>query len=199
MQQVAEQVRHLIPEEKRVNTVMESEGKQGRWVVSQHTVIIRAEQVAIAIPQDEVTFSKWIRHFVQLDVMPWDVKLFKGSTYVPDARNSLHQKFLNSGVEYLFMMDSDTAPPYDAIGRLLAHQKPVVCGWYRAKYEDDEETYERPDHLYPVVYDYDHYDKPDKYHPHGQHQYKMREEPGTGLEQVDGIGAGCMLMHRDVA
>lgn len=196
MVQVADQVRHLVPNA--VNRSVHSV-KDGPRTVSQHAVIIRSEQIALAMPMDEVMFSKWFRYYVQMDVMPWDIKLFKSSTYLPDARNDLHRQFIDSGVEYMLMVDSDTAPPYDVINRLLAHKKPVVCGWYRAKYENDEETNNPPDHTYPVVYDYERYAAPDKWHPQGQHQYKMREEPGTGLEQVDGVGAGCMLMRRDVA
>jgi hypothetical protein len=33
----------------------------------------------------------------------------------------------------------------------------------------------------------------------GFNEWSPRHEPGTGFEKVDGAGAGCWFMHRDVA
>ena len=153
---------------------------------------MRTQPIAIGIPMDEVWFGKTVKRLFELDLMPWDMKLFVSSTYVPDARNKIHSAFLESGYDYLFMMDSDTGGPFDVIDRLLKHKKQVVCGWYPAKMEDHSK-------IYPVVYDYKGYKQKSEHYAHGQHHYKQREKPGTGLEKVDGVGAGCMMMHRTVA
>jgi hypothetical protein len=87
------------------------------------------------------------------------------------------------GDEYLFMLDSDVLPPPNIVNILIAHDLPMVGAWYSTK--------KLPNH--PVVYDFNHTDE------NGIDIYDKRYEEGTGLEQVDGAGAGCWLMRRDVA
>ena len=145
-------------------------------------VRLRTESIYWAFPMDELMFSSWFLNFINLDFMPWDSFGVQLNTYLPDARNYLHEKFLKSGLEYMVMLDSDVLPPPDFIQRLMGHNKPMVGGWYRKKGGNSE----------PVVYDYVQNDK-------GIHWWSIRKEPGQGLEQVDGAGAGCWLMKREVA
>lgn len=148
------------------------------------TVVIRAKPICWAIPTDEVLFSRFFSNFMRLRVMPWDDIYTTGSTYLPAARNTLHDLFLeNSECEHLVMLDSDVLPPPDFLARLMAHNLPMVGGWYRKK----------ADPYPPCVYDYE------KTEVDGVHWWKGREQPGTGLERVDAAGAGCWLMRRDVA
>lgn len=144
---------------------------------------IRHKPVTWGFCFDEVTFSKWVVNIFRLPLMPWDSFATTQSTYLPDARNTVHSNFLETECEYLVMLDSDVLPPPDFLDRLLAHHLPMVGGWYRKKGEP----------YAPVVYDYHHTD------PDGIRKYNMRREPGKGLEQVDAAGAGCWLIRRDVA
>lgn len=191
LEQVAQIIRAKVPADKLVNGMKYSQAG-GEWQEDAHPLMIRTQPVVIGCPMDEIWFAKSVRGLWQMDIMPWDMKILKGSTYVPDARNDIHQAFLDSGYEYLYMMDSDTMGPYDTIHRLLGHKKPVVSGWYPAKMVDRSK-------VYPVVYDYVKFTPASKRYRDGQHHYKRREEIGQGLEKVDGVGAGCLLMHRDVA
>lgn len=147
-------------------------------------VKLRITPVAWGVPMDEVCFSLWMINFVRLPVMPWDVMINTVSTYLPDARNGVHQRFLeDTDVKWLFMLDSDVLPPPSALDKLIAHNLPIVGGWYRVKGGKSN----------PVVYDY--LGPGDD----GKEHWKQRQGPGEGLEQVDGAGAGCWLMTRETA
>jgi hypothetical protein len=146
-------------------------------------VIIRKTPIMWGIPCDEVMFSKFFTQFNKnAGVMPWDAFAIAESTYLPKARNIIHNAFLESNVNYLAMIDSDVLfPPY-AFNRMIAHKLPIVSGWYKNKKGDP----------YPIVYDFG---------VEGEKEitWKHRKEAGTGLEQVDGFGAGCVLMTRHAA
>ncbi len=155
-------------------------------------IMIRVNPIAWGIPFDEVTFSKWTQHMLgNIRPMPWDDTIFAGSTYLPDARNIIHGRFvLESSCEWLMMLDSDVMPPPGFENKLLDHmmnnpQIRMIGGWYKLK--DGSNS--------PVVYHHDGFDDD------GIAQYLKYEkkEIGKGLEMVDAAGAGCWLMHRDVA
>lgn len=147
---------------------------------------IRTTPVFWGIPCDEITFSKfWIMFNRHAHKMPWDDFAASEGTYLPKARNFIHDGFLlNSDLPYLMMLDSDTIFPDYIIDRLVSHKLPIVGGWYRDKKASDH---------HPVVFDFE--KETDK----GVIVWKHRNQPGTGLEKVDGMGAGCWLMRRDVA
>jgi hypothetical protein len=144
---------------------------------------IRYKPVTWGIPFDEVVYSRWVVNLLRTSMMPWDSFSTSQATYILDARNTIHEQFLQTDCEYLVMLDSDVIPPPNFLDRLLAHHLPIVGGWYRMK----------ADPYPPVVYDFNRIDE------EGIHKYIMRKEPGTGLENVDAAGAGCWLMHRKVA
>jgi len=147
---------------------------------------IRATQVFWGIPMDEITFSLWMSSFIQTQIMPWDNFHFCMNTYLPEARNQIHRAFVKSGCEWLAMLDSDVIPPPDFIYKLLSSGKKMIGGWYCKK------AWDKPEERYPVVYD-------DGGMKEGIHYWMIRKKPGIGLEKVDSAGAGCWLMHRDVA
>ena len=145
---------------------------------------IRTDIVCWGIPMDEIMYAKFFSNFMQLMKMPWDSVITTESTYLPDARNCIHNLFLETGdAPYLMMLDSDVLPPPHLVSTLLAHNKDIVGGWYRKKSRTN---------AHPVVYDFEREDE------HGIF-YKARLEAGTGMEKVDGMGAGCWLMSRELA
>ena len=144
--------------------------------------------MAWGIPMDEVMFSKFFQCFVKNShIMPWDHLLMTECTYLPDARNEIHNAFLTkSSAPYLMMFDTDILFPSHTVDMLMAHNLPVVCGWYPNK----NPIY--PPH--PIVYDY-----VGKTARGGKDGWKHRREPGVGLEKVGGVGMGCVLMSREAA
>jgi hypothetical protein len=149
-----------------------------------HPVKIRTIPVMWGIPCDELGFSKFWRRFVTTaNYMPWDSFAISEGTYLEKARNRIHNNFLTSNLPYLMMLDSDILFPPDTLERLLVHKLPMVGGWYKDKNAEDH---------HPVIYDF----IEDK---DGMAIFRHRKEPGTGLERVGGMGAGCWLMSREVA
>lgn len=181
--QLVEQLKQnkSLPKER---LVVEKTG-QGTAVNSRKPVVLRTTPVAWLLPFDEVCYARWVKHVInQRLVMPWDDTITSESTYISEARNTLHRQFLEeSSLDWAVMLDSDVLPPPDFVQRLLAHHKHMVGGWYRKK----------GDPYPPCVYDFVHQDG------EGIAWWQVKEKPGTGLEQVDGAGAGCWLMHRSVA
>ena len=151
---------------------------------------IRITQVCWAFPMDEVVFSPWVTNLLFLRPMPWDEILTIKHTYLPDARNKLHEQYVNEAhADWLFMLDSDVCPPPDTLDRLLLHHKrdprrKMLGGWYRKKGEPYD----------PVVYEYAKRENDAMW----WRNYSV-DEIGEGLERVDGAGAGCWLMHREIA
>lgn len=154
--------------------------------------MVRVTPICWGIPFDEVVFSKWVKHMLSsVTPQPWDDRIVTGSTYLPDARNLIHEQYLEeSKSEYLFLLDSDVIPPPNIVGTLLGHIQQredvwIVGGFYRKKAEPYQ----------PVVYHEAGFDD------RGIMQYDQygNNEVGEGLEEVDAAGAGCWMVHRSVA
>ena len=154
---------------------------------------IRTQAIAIGIPFDELSFSQFTVNLLGLHIMPWDNPITTTSTYLPLARNQIHDIFVENKDQgsHLLMLDSDILAPPNIISALLKHNKPMVGGYYHKKekypikkLDGSIEIIQRP-----VVYDY--LDE--------RGGFIQRTFPSTGLERVDGAGAGCWLMSRTVA
>lgn len=188
---VAEKLKGRIPE-----AVVHTEHNGSETGFIRRTLQIRTTPVTIGIPMDELMFSKFFSNFVCLSIMPWDNFITTASTLVHEARNIIHDIYLEKSLSpYLFMLDSDVLPPPDIIERLITDDKPVIGGFYRKK---EKFPVKKPDGSLteiqrPVIYDYSHYDKDKK-----RHMYNQRIGDGKGIERVDGMGAGCWLIKREV-
>jgi hypothetical protein len=136
--------------------------------------------VAWGVPMMQTVYSRWFVNFMDLHPKPEEPFLWTIASVIIEARNRIHRRFLTATrAEWLVMLDSDVTPPPDFLPRLMAHNKPMVGGWYRMKDADN----------YPVVFDF----------APTSSQWTQRKRPGKGLESIDGAGAGCWLMHRSVA
>jgi len=118
------------------------------------------------------------------------------------ARNLAVEEFLKSPATHLFFLDSDSVPKADIVLRLLQYDKPVTSGWYL----------DRGGHGLPVVLRIIAKVMPKcmkclikepKKFPDWR-AYKLGElltipkEKKTGLVKVDGVGAGALLIKREV-
>lgn len=91
------------------------------------------------------------------------------------ARNAICMRALEIGATYVFMLDSDVIPPHDAVLRLMNHRFPIVSGMYCRR---------SPPAAVPVMMK-----------PVGQ--WVTQFKPNS-LVEVDVVGSGCLLIHRDV-
>jgi len=145
---------------------------------------IRTTSVCWGFPMDEILYAKFFTSFLRQVMMPWDSVVTTESTYLPDARNVIHDRYLEQASDpYLMMLDSDVLPPPGIVPTLISHNKHIVGGWYRKKCREN---------AHPIVYDFSRETDDGLF-------FEARQEPGTGLEKVDGMGAGCWLMSRELA
>jgi len=146
---------------------------------------LRTTPICWGIPFDEILYSKFFVNFIRLGFMPWDSCATTESTYLPDARNEIHRNFVEQmDAPYLMMLDSDVLAPPDIVVRLLEHNKHLIGGWYKNKNVGHDP--------HPIVYEF--VNETDD-----ELQFRHYEKPGEGLEKVDGMGAGCWLMSRELA
>lgn len=134
---------------------------------------IRASQkVLLYSIHTETTTMAWAAGFRNL-VLPGSFFFLSGMPY-DHARNAAVQQFLHSPYEWLFSLDSDVIPPPDTILRLLSHNQPVISGLYYRR---------SPPHGLPVMI---------------RNGAWLTNYPPNTVQEVDLVGAGCLLVHRRV-
>lgn len=97
-------------------------------------------------------------------------------TYVHQARHDLMGACLEQGADYILWLDSDMRFPRDALFRLLKHDVPMVGINYAARGV--------PSHFVAIK----------KVGVGDEGQRLETHEDSAGLEEVDGIGFGCVLL-----
>lgn len=102
----------------------------------------------------------------------------QASTYIHRARQALWNEAKEYGAHYCLWMDSDHAFPMDSLVRLLAHDKPIVGINYSTRSQPLRYVAVKR-----LMVD----------HPEGGRICKTTQE-STGLEEVEGIGFGMVLM-----
>lgn len=105
---------------------------------------------------------------------------FKRRDSMTDAnRNELTKGFMESGADFMFFIDDDTVPPGGALARLLSLRREFVSGLYFLP--------KKP--WNPIAY----FKEPNT----GLYANYTGYAKGT-LVEVDAVGLGCALIHRDV-
>jgi len=82
---------------------------------------------------------------------------------------------------HLFFIDDDVVPPVDVIPRLLKHDKLVVSGWYILRGNQQPSVFNQQKHGWE--------------HVSKESLIKYKDK---GLIIVDGTGAGCLMIKREV-
>jgi hypothetical protein len=100
---------------------------------------------------------------------PWDL-----------SRNFIAKNFLDSGAEWLLMIDTDVIMPPDGLEELYRAKLPIVSGLY----------WRRHPKVFPELF---------RFRP-GTTQYDPvpDEQIHVGMNEVDGVGMGFCLLHRRV-
>jgi hypothetical protein len=133
-------------------------------------------RVLVATLTRELVTTAWAMHFRQLVIPHGTFTMLSGMPF-DHARNTACQKLLELQWEYLFFLDDDVGCPPDTIIKLLRHKLPIVSGVY----------YRRNLPLAPVML---------KNSPNGPQW--ITEYPQNSLVEVDFVGAGCLLIQRQV-
>jgi hypothetical protein len=133
------------------------------------------QRVLCVILTREVSSVAWAFGFRNL-IIPGSYTGLAGMPF-DHARNTGCQKLLELGWEWLFFLDDDVIAPPDAILKLMEHKKPIVSGLY----------YRRNSPIVPVM----------MRNVAGGRQW-VAEFNAPDLIEVDYVGSGCLLIHRDV-
>lgn len=133
----------------------------------------RNVNVMTAILHTDNTTIAWALGLKNLQIPGQIILPLAGMPY-DMARNQACMRALESGASHLFFLDSDVIPPPDAVLRLLRHNVPFISGMYSRR---------SPPAALPVMIK--------------DGQWHTNFKRGTTFE-VDVVGAGCMLIRRDV-
>jgi hypothetical protein len=111
--------------------------------------------------------------------------VFFFETKKPDvalSRNILAAQALKEKCEWIFYLDADVVPPLTVLPDLLLHNMPIVSALYWRRYEG----------LEPCIYKLGREGVPVAYTD--QELVPL----GRQLVEIDGCGAGCLLIHSSV-
>jgi len=133
--------------------------------------------VAIAVPHTGSVSMRWAIRLSELQMPPHTI-VAKRTAAIDLAREQTVEDALEADPEWILFMDSDVVPPANVFQQLTRHGQPIVSGLY---YMDN------PDGVHPAMWRLDEYDAP-----------SIMEKEREGLVNVDAVGFGCLLVHRDV-
>ena len=139
--------------------------------------LVNQNRVLVCTLTRELVTTTWAMNFRNLQI-PGTYTFVSGMPF-DHARNTVCQKLLELGWEWLFFLDDDLLVPSDTIYKLMSHKLPIVSGLY----------YRRALPLVPVMLR----EKPDKTGYDWIVEYK-----DNSLVECDLVGSGCLLIHRDV-
>jgi len=100
------------------------------------------------------------------------------------GRNILVERFLEGDGEYFLMLDTDIVPGIDCVARLVEHELPVVSGMYMQPDDHGGEPYPC---MYRAIEDWQ-----------TGVVSTVRKYPAGALIEVDSVGAGMLMVRRDV-
>lgn len=141
--------------------------------------LINQNRCLTVILTREIVTTTWALGFKNLQI-PGTWCTLSGMPF-DHARNTGCQKLLELDWEWLFFLDDDIVCPPDTIQRLIRHDVPIVSGLY----------YRRNPPLVPVMLRAGMKDGVKGYN--WVTEYQM-----DSLIEVDLVGAGCLLIRRDV-
>jgi len=157
-------------------------------------------EVCIGIIHTGACSMAWAINFARLRHPPGTIySLHRGSPF-DVARNSIVDRFLDSGAKFLFFLDSDVLPPDNALERLMSHNLPIVSGLY---YRRHIERPGKPPHpcMWKIVPPNVEMTCPtcaQKFRTKEGKYQPILNPPRNALVEVDAVGAGCLLIHRRV-
>lgn len=137
---------------------------------------INQQRVLVVILTREIVSTAWAFGFKNLQIPNGTYTGLSGMPFAM-ARNTGCQKLLELGWEFCCFVDDDTIPPPDAIIKLTAHNLPIVSGLY----------YRRNPPIVPVMLK----------NTAGGRQW-VTEFKVPDLLEVDYVGAGCLLIKKEV-
>ena len=155
-------------------------------------------KVLIAIPTFETIMPDTFKAIWDMDKGEHEVMFeFVRGYDCATARNNIAIKALESGADFVLMVDNDVTPPVDALVNLISHNLDVVTGYYAHRDKTNEYTGRtcvcrlndsegKPYFNYPLESEYT------------ADEMREKRENGEVLTQIHGGGMGCILIRTTV-
>lgn len=147
-------------------------------------------RVLIAIPTFENIYPDTYKALWDMDKGGHDVTFeFVRGYDCATARNKCAQLALDTGADYLMMVDNDVTVPADALVHLMEHGVDVVSGWYAHRDKVNGDTCrtnvcKTGEINYTMQYEGD--------------ELKRMARDGNVLVRIHGGGMGCILIKTEV-
>ena len=155
-------------------------------------------KILIAVPTFETIYPDTYKGIWDLDKDGHEVLFDSVRGYdVATARNRIAQKSLDTGVDYVLMVDNDVVLPKNALKLLLDKPEEVCLGYYAHRDTDNiyrgktcicklKDSHGKEYYNYPLESEYT-----------AEEMHGMADA-GMGKIEVHGGGMGCALIHTDV-
>jgi hypothetical protein len=147
--------------------------------------------VAIGYVHSDLVHHRWMASLRAAEEYEDALILDEGSgPSVAAARNKVVRRFLDSGRDWLYMTDTDTVFKADTIERLSARGKQVISAL----------VYVAGETPFPMMFQRiaDIGSGIGAFHLPPEWMRAAWDRGADGCLQVDAVGAGCLLVHRDV-
>jgi len=142
--------------------------------------------LVIGMLHKEICDTNMIYSALSLDRPGWNtLVLFESGRPYDVARNNIATRALDVGAEWCFYWDSDMVIPPNTLTRLTSHELMIVGGLYDRRHPE----------IWPEIFRDAGGGVLD---PIPRSQIPEPSALPQGLMEVDGIGAGCLLVHRRV-
>ena len=149
-------------------------------------------KILIAVPTFETIYPDTYKSIFDLDKGDHEVLFeFVRGYDCATARNSIAQKAMDLGTDYVLMVDNDVVLPRDALKNLLDDPKDVCLGFY---------AHRDPDNIYrgrTCACKLGWYNYPLESEYTAQELKELRDQ-GTYKLEIHGGGMGCALIRTDV-
>lgn len=139
-------------------------------------------KLAILIPHTGEVSSEWCLMFKEMPLPPGSQIFMSRGLPIDVTRESMVKTALDVGFEWIFFLDSDVILPKDTFQKLFSHNLPIVSGLYKAK---------KPNGFFWAAW-------MRGKAPDGKDAFVPVASWTGRLFEVDVIGTGCMLIHRNV-
>ncbi len=141
---------------------------------------IEESRVVIAIPlASSLIYWRTVAAILEMEKpCPTELMVFQGAL-VDRARNQLVERMLGHPMQatHLFFLDGDVLPAPDTLVKLLKADRPIIGGVYRRRLPPYEAM---------------------AYRKSGKRWEPLTFKKTAGLQKVDYVGTGCLLIHRSV-
>ena len=146
------------------------------------THVVNGNEVAVLIPHTgEVTIA-WMDRFHNIEFPEGTNIFYARGTPIDISREQLVDRAIDTGAKWFFFLDTDVLPPKDVFKTLVSYNEPIMSGLYTSKLMFEG----KPQYAaWGDLHD-------------GKGGFTAADTFDGRFVKPDVVGAGCLLIRRDV-